>query len=440
MDIRYTLQSEFSGTQYIAGPFNLSGTTSGNTTYLLASGITKSQLLSGFTVTTPYNITGGTIQSLGTCSNTPPEAYTLQFIIGNGFNQFVYVNEIQSDNKIITGGAFTAFSGVVRNQLARLNSNGSLDTTFIVGSGFGGTTPNTIKIQTDNKILIGGSFTSYSGVSANKIVRLNTDGSRDNTFNIGLGFGTLFSDSVQTINQQSDTKIIVAGNFTTYMGVSANKIVRLNTDGSRDSTFVVGSGFGTNSNETVWDSKIQSDGKIIAVGRFTSYNGTSRNSIVRINTNGSIDLTFVVGSGFYHPTLTEANTILIQLDGKILVGGNFTSYNGVSTNYMVRLNTNGSLDTTFNPAVNAAVNEIKSQLDGKLLIIGGTAGGTINLKRLNSDGSLDLTFNISTINGGLETVNTQSDGKIISSGYFTVYNGVTQNYITRLNTDGSLNV
>jgi uncharacterized delta-60 repeat protein len=131
---------------------------------------------------------------------------------------------------------------------------------------------------------------------------------------------------------QSDGKIIIGGNFTKC-------VARLNNDGTIDSFFNVGSGF----NEVVNDIAIQSDGKIICVGSFTSYNGTTRNNIIRLNVDGSLDSSFNVGTGFND----SVNTIAIQSDGKIMCGGNFSSYNETSRNKIARLNSDGSLDANF---------------------------------------------------------------------------------------------
>ena len=114
-----------------------------------------------------------------------------------------------------------------------LYSDGSIDGTFVYGSGFDFPV-YTIAIQSDNKILVGGNFSDYSGTGANRIIRLNTNGSIDGTFNYGSGF----DDSVNTIAIQSDNKILVGGVFTDYSGTGANKIIRLNSDGSIDGTFV----------------------------------------------------------------------------------------------------------------------------------------------------------------------------------------------------------
>jgi uncharacterized delta-60 repeat protein len=257
------------------------------------------------------------------------------FVIGTGFNNNVNTTVTQTDGKILVGGAFTTYSGTARNRIVRLNTNGSVDSSFVIGTGFDSEVIS-ILIQPDGKILAGGYFTSYSGVSRNQIIRLNTDGSVDSSFVVGTGFDFW----TQPLVLQTDGKIIVGGFFSSYSGVSRNSIVRLNTDGSIDNTFNIGVGF----DSYVYSIVTQTDGKILVGGGFTSYSGISSNRIIRLNTDGSIDSSFVVGTGFD----SDAYTMTIQPDGKVLVGGSFTSYNGFAVNYFVRLNTNGSIDNSFN--------------------------------------------------------------------------------------------
>lgn len=246
------------------------------------------------------------------------------FNTGSGFNGTVFTIAIQSDGKILVGGQFSTYNGNIANNIIRLNSDGSIDNTFNTGSGFNSYV-NTLLIQSDGKILCGGSFTTYDGNTLNRIIRLNSDGTIDNTFNTGSGFDS----TVNTISIQSDGKILVGGYFNNYDGNTASGIIRLNSNGTIDNTFNIGSGF----NSPVLSITIQPDGKIICGGLFTSYSGNTSNYIIRLNSDGSIDNTFNSGSGFDSIVLT----ITIQSDGKILCGGDFGSYDVNTTNYIARL-------------------------------------------------------------------------------------------------------
>jgi uncharacterized delta-60 repeat protein len=354
------------------------------------------------------------------------------FNVGAGADSAVRTTAIQSDGKIIIGGFFTSYSGSTINRVGIFNTDGALDTSFNVGTGANSTVLTTA-IQSDGKIIIGGNFTSYSGSSINRLARLNTDGTLDTSFNVGTGANS----TVLTTAIQSDGKIIIGGGFGSYSGSSINRIVRLNTDGTLDTSFNVGTG----ANSTVRTSTIQSDGKIIIGGFFTSYSGSSINRLARINTDGTLDTSFNVGAGANSTVFTTA----IQSDGKIIIGGDFTSYSGSSINNIARLNTDGTLDTSFNVGTGASslVQTIAVQSDGKI-IIGGLftsySGSSINyIARLNTDGTLDTSFNVGTGASSLvQTIAVQSDGKIIIGGLFTSYSGSSINYIARLNTDGTL--
>jgi len=408
---------------------------------------------------------------------------------GTGAYGFVYTTIIQSDGKIIIGGNFTIYNGSTRNRIARLNTDGSLDTSFNPGTG-ANSAVRTIKLQSDGKIIIGGDFTSYNGISRNRIARLNTNGSLDTSFNPGTGA----NNSVNSTSVQSDGKIIIGGDFTTYNGVSRNRIARLNAGGSLDTLFNPGTG----ANFVIYSIAIQTNGNIIIGGNFTNYNGTTRNRIARLNTDGTLDITFDPGTGANNNVFT----IAIQLDGKITIGGEFTNYNGILKNKIARLNMDGSLDISFNLGTGATgintitIKTIQIQPDG-MIIIGGEfqfydnmarnfitrlhsdgsldmlfnprkgvsdtvytttiqsddkiiIGGSFasyndisrkGIARLNLDGSLDMTFNPGTgIDWGITKITMQPDGKIIISGSFTSYNGISRNKIARLNADGSLDL
>ena len=193
----------------------------------------------------------------------------------------------------------------------------------------------------------------------------------DASFNpVTFNSGNAVNSSVNSIVIQSDGKIIAGGAFYSFFNNPArNRITRLNSDGSLDATFTPGTGF----NNTVSSLTIQADGKIIVGGDFTSFNGTSRNRIARINIDGSLDATFNPGIGFYNNnTYTDIYAIIFQLDGKIIVGGVFTSYNGTPINNIARINSDGSLDVTFNPmpGFDGDVYATAIQPDGKIIVGG----------------------------------------------------------------------
>jgi uncharacterized delta-60 repeat protein len=350
-----------------------------------------------------------------------------------GANSLIRVFAVQSDGKVLIGGNLTTYAGTACSRIVRINTDGSMDAGFSTGAGINGAVTS-LDVQADGKIIVGGGFTSYDGIVRNRIARANTDGTADAAFCHEAGA----NDIIYAIALQSDGKILIGGSFTTYGGTACNYITRLNADGSPDATFNSG---GTGANTLVRYIAIQPDGKILIGGIFTSYNGTSRNYIARLNSNGSLDTGFNPGTG----ANSHVYSLAIQSDGKILIGGDFTSYNGTARNYIARLNTDGSLDTGFNPGTgaNSYVNAVSVLSDGKILIGGNftSYNGTTRFRiaRINADGSLDTGFNPGTGSSGLvNALAVQPDGKILVTGVFTSYNGTSRNRIARVNADGSL--
>jgi uncharacterized delta-60 repeat protein len=259
------------------------------------------------------------------------------FDAGTATNNDIYAMALQSDGKIVIGGNFTQYNGVSRRRIARLNTDGSLDTSFAIGTGFSSTVW-AVAVQEDGKILCGGEFTSYSGTQRTRIARLNTDGSLDITFSPS------FNNTVYQIKLQEDGKSIVAGGFTSGGTQALGRICRLTTNGTLDNTVFFGGGF----NNDVISVDVDSDGKIVCGGFFTQYSGQSSNRISRLTDGDKLDNTFSIGSGFTGGTGTPYVFDINSKNGKYVVAGNFAAYNGVAIGGFLRINNNGSLDTTFN--------------------------------------------------------------------------------------------
>ncbi len=354
------------------------------------------------------------------------------FNVGTGANNAVFAIAIQVDGRIVIGGQFTSFNGTARNRITGLNADGSLDATFNVGTGAGNAV-NAFAVQPDGRILMGGVFTTYNGTTRNFIARLNTDGSLDTTFDPGTGTNS----TVVALVIQTDGRIVIGGVFTTYNGTARNRIARVNADGSLDSAFNPGTGV-PNQVQAV---AAQTDGRILLGGFFALYNGTQRISVARANADGSLDTSFdaPTGSG------GDANSVALQSDGRFVIGGDFGGVNGATRRGVGRINADGSIDSSFNPGTGAdsSVFAIALQSDSRILIGGffNTFNGTTRnrIARLNSDGSLDTTFNIGTgANSAVRAIAVQPDGRIVIGGQFTSYNGTARNNIARLNADGSL--
>ena len=265
---------------------------------------------------------------------------------GPGYTGIIYDILQQSDSKFLIAGLFIKYSGASAQSIIRINDNGTIDNTFVSGTGFSGSTLGTVyslALQSDGKIIAGGKFWKYSGSTVYGIVRLTTGGTIDTSFTSYFTNDIEFlDDAVKKVIVQPDGKILVAGEFTTYSGVTRNSILRLNSNGTLDTTFGSISGFtGT---KTVNDMILQSDGKILCGGEFTGYSGVSSNNIIRLNNDGTIDTTFNAGTGFNGPVYTLAR----QSTDNIMVGGSFSTYNGGGTyNNIIRLSPDGANNTLY---------------------------------------------------------------------------------------------
>jgi uncharacterized delta-60 repeat protein len=309
-----------------------------------------------------------------------------------GTNAPVLAVAVQADGKILAGGNFTAVGGgtgltSLRSHIARFNADGSVDATFDPGASLN---VFALAVQPDGKILVGGSFSNLggggTGVTARKgIARLNADGSLDTAFNPGASKlpSPGAPPEIHAIVVQPDGKIVLGGYFNGLgSGTGAttrNFIGRLNADGTVDGPFDPGA----SSISGVSALALQADGKILVGGSFTGLGGgtgaTTRGNIGRINSDGTVDLAFNPGAE------AQVLTLGVQTDGKILAGGLFKWLGGGGVagpaqfvrNYIGRLNTDGSVDTTLNPSANKPVNVIALQTDGGIVM-----GGTFD--RLNS--------------------------------------------------------
>jgi uncharacterized delta-60 repeat protein len=400
---------------------------------------------------------------------------------------------VQGDGKILVGGRFTSVNGVLRNRIARLNSDGSLDTDFDPGSGANNGVI-AMGLQSDGKIIIGGDFSSVNGVTCVRIARLHTDGTVDATFATGTGVTGSSTINVSDLGVQPDNKIVICGKFTSVNGNARSGIARLNADGSVDAGFAP-SGV-TGGSAVASGLAIQTNGSIVIVGRYTRVNGVNRTNLARLTSTGSLDGSFVNSKG----TDFDVYAVALQSDNKVLIGGQFNLVDGTPRTAVARLTTTGALDGTFDPgtAPRHTTYSISVQPDGNIVLgnlaieavypgnymierldptgqqdpgfaaSAGTAVGNIlasavtsdgklviggdfdaidgvsrkSIARFNTDGSLDLSFDPgSGPSGSIESVKAiaaQPDGKVLIGGAFTSYNGTARNRIARLNTDGSL--
>lgn len=288
------------------------------------------------------------------------------------------------------------------------------------------TYPTTLATQSDGKILIAGNFSSVGLSTYGRMARLNVDGSIDTTFT-----DPAINGNVITVAVQKDGKILVGGDFDAVNTVARHYAARLNSDGTLDTQFQ-----DPHLDSSVWALAIQPDGKVLAAGDFQNVGAVGQKYFARLTTTGALD------TSFPDPQLccNVARAVAIQADGRILIGGNFTQVAGHSSGYayLARFSSAGALDTTF-PNVPDSVVLLSSDIviaPDASIFLNGT--GTPSLRKLNSNGTLNSAFNPAPADSSVDSFVLQPNGKIVIAGTFQIVGGQPRHGMARLNADGSL--
>jgi uncharacterized delta-60 repeat protein len=309
----------------------------------------------------------------GTIDPTFPATRLAGALVIPGFTNAVaiYALTTQSDDQILLGGNFGLVNGVAHTHLVRLSANGNVDSSFNAA-------PNdsvlSILPLAGGKYLIGGTFKQVGSAARKNIARLNADGAADPTFNPNW-VTPLLGGPINALALQPDGKILAGGSITTFSGaVGAVGIVRFNTDGTLDSTFKAPAFpfLGQNVGAIV----LQKDGSIILQGLFGALNGVARSDIARLSSDGAVDPAWG-GAGAQGNGLTDhAKAMLLQPDGRIVLGGTFARFSDTNLKGFVRLNAGGTIDSSLNYTDGSTtwVTAMALQQDGKIV-----AGGTFTL-------------------------------------------------------------
>ncbi len=269
------------------------------------------------------------------------------FGMGDGPAGSVLCSIALPDGRSLIGGGFSFFDGISCGNMVRLNTDGTLDQTYT----FAGTNGAVFAMirQPDGRVIIAGNFTTVNGTTANSIARLLADGSLDPSFNAGAGFT---EGTPRALALQVDGKVIVGGYFLKCQNVYAGRIARLNTDGSRDFSFSTGFGF----DAEVRAVEVDAAGRVLAGGTFADFNGTQRTCLARLHSDGSLDTGFMdesiegigVGSGPFIYGQWSVNDIAIRPSGTILFCGNFGSVNGTPRSQLAEVDAvSGAVITGF---------------------------------------------------------------------------------------------
>ena len=378
----------------------------------------------------------------------------VQKYVTNGFetenNSIINDIAVQPDGKVIAVGCnFKENGKTFSYQIIRLNADGTRDTSF---KKFDSQTPNLKKIylQSDNKIIL-------LAESGPELIRLNPDGTTDNNFKYSNLATLSFSDG--KLFFQGD-KIIVSGNYRNSEGITRSRIHRINTDGSFDITFNPHSGPNllfddqNSKNSYPFTAKTLLDQKILLAGDFSSYNDKPARNICRITQNGEFDPTFTLDPAVkINAEISQNDYIIIpQNDGKIILlhNGGITA-NGKSTS-IIRLNSNGSIDNSFNfnsydntfdNIGTAVIKDIKILNNGKFLIVGESGFFTkkignyysYNVIQLNSDGSVDTNYKASFFHKPIK-ISALSNNKVLITFLQNTYD-YTYFPVLKLNENGT---
>ena len=367
-------------------------------------------------------------QSLDPTFTSPLSLYTT--------GQVYYLGPQQADGKRVVGGYFSRVNGAAAGaNFLRLDAAGTLDAAFAQNVGLVGGVSQVLGLPNGQYLLAGGGSTvTAGGLTRTELLRLNTNGTADASFNAGTGPAASAGGyaSSQVFAVQADGKILVAGTFDQYNSVPAAGVVRLNANGSVDPTFNVGTGLDLN---TAYPASlaVQADGKILLGGEFDAFNGQPTTGLVRLNANGSVDASFT--SPLLRATYVEG--LIVQPDGKVLLNG-YLNLPGTPAQYagLARLLPGGALDLNFvtsifrDGEVSTSTSEpaVLLQPDGKIIVSGYFTGAAGNrVARLNPDGTSDLTFQVGTgPSAAPATLGLQANGTVLVGGAFGAFNDVEQ--------------
>jgi len=365
---------------------------------------------------------------------------------GLGLDGEVTAMARQADGSIVVAGLFTAADGQSHGFVARLDRHGKVDPGFRVtlagATWMTVTFPTGVAVQSDGHVWVCGSFTEVNGVPCSKVARLNPDGTLDQSFYLD-DVAPQGNEWVDRVFVQDDDRVILGGCWTN----SACSLVRLQPDATLDSSFVHPSATVSDAGSPghVDDLATHFDGRIAIVGGFRAVNGVARHGVAWLQPNGTLDTSFDPGSG---PEDSNARRVVIEPDGRTVIGGWFTRVQGTERLGFARFNTDGTLDPVFDPGPAIGhtgrpnINAVIRQSDGRYLVGADDwfLEATNCVLRLDPDGRRDPSLQVALQlePNEVRTAAVQPDGCVLVAGAFTNLNGVARPGLARLGRDGLL--
>jgi len=328
----------------------------------------------------------------------------------------VYATAVQPDGKTLIAGQFTSVLGQPRNNIARLNADGTLDPGF---------NPDangliySVVVQADGRILLGGDFTSVGGIARSRIARVDVTGTLD------TGFDPNANASVRCVAVQADGQILLGGFFTSVGGTARNSVARVDANGALDA------GFDPNVGGNVRCLVLHPDGRVTFGGNFSTVGGIARNHIARVDANGVLD-------GGFDPNASGIVRCMVLVEGQTVIGGQFAFVGGTERRGLAWIdNTTGAVNTGVDFQVSGGFVSSLTRLTGFKILIGGTFASVNGISRNRVAqvdylyGVLDQTLN-PEVNSDVHSVAVRADGRIMLGGAFTSVGGIARDKFAML--------
>jgi uncharacterized delta-60 repeat protein len=358
----------------------------------------------------------------------PHSASALVFEPGTGPNDTVEDFVVLPDGSLVIAGTFTEVDGTPRPYLARLNADGSLDTSF--NASVNGAVYD-VDLLDDGSLLIAGEFTQAGGDGRVRVAKLEANGVANGDFKTTAGANGPVYDAEVT----STGGVVIGGSFASVRGNTRNNLALLDDGGGVDGSF------NPNVNGLVREVVLDDTGRVLIGGDFTEVAGSARGRVDRLLASGAPDTSWTPGSGASDSVFTMA----VDDDGTVVIGGSFTTVDGATNQGIARLGATGAPKEGFSTGggFNSVVRDVAFDGDGNILAAGGFVNfdltESIRVSRLFPTGTLDPSFSVGSGPDGLVLgVAPAAAGGVFIAGAFEGVDGDTSTRVALLTADGRL--